>query len=66
MNSQTVRQWCTAGVDRISRWCELSAGFWTAVEAPTVATGMRDAVMVAAVTEFGSPSSPNLAGGRWP
>ncbi|WP_433713749.1 hypothetical protein ACQP2U_05910 [Nocardia sp. CA-084685] len=45
---------------------ELSAGFWTAVEAPTVATGMRDAVMVAAVTEFGSPSSPNRAGGRWP
>ncbi|MEV6339061.1 hypothetical protein AB0M12_30640 [Nocardia vinacea] len=63
MNSQAVRQWCTAGVDRISQWCEISAGAWAAVEAPAVATGMRDAVMVAAVTEFGSPSEPN-GGGR--
>ncbi|MFE9325819.1 hypothetical protein ACIHDR_30020 [Nocardia sp. NPDC052278] len=63
MNSQAVRQWCTAGVDRISRWCEISAAAWITVEAPTVTTGMRDAVMAAAVTEFGSPVRPNVAGG---
>ncbi|WP_433522914.1 hypothetical protein ACQPZ2_38650 [Nocardia pseudovaccinii] len=65
MNSQAVRQWCTAGVDRISRWCEISAGAWTTVEAPTVTTGMRDAVVAAAVIEFGSPLRPNVAGGGY-
>ncbi|WP_433727204.1 hypothetical protein ACQP0C_35430 [Nocardia sp. CA-129566] len=54
--SGAVRRWITECVDRIAWWCEIGSGAWTAVEAPAVATGMRDAVAVAAITEFGSPT----------
>ncbi|WP_330252505.1 hypothetical protein OG874_41645 [Nocardia sp. NBC_00565] len=65
MNSRTGRKWFAECVDRVSKWCETSVGAWAAAEAPAVATGMRDAVIVATVTEFGSPSRPNVFGGDW-
>ncbi|MFX0580288.1 hypothetical protein [Nocardia nepalensis] len=60
-----VRRWITECVDRIAQWCEFSSGAWATVEAPAVATAMRDAVVVAAITEFGSPGGPNVAAGGW-
>jgi hypothetical protein len=35
------------------------------MESPVVVPAMRDAMVVAAVTEFGSPSRPNVFGGGW-
>ncbi|MGW4770451.1 hypothetical protein ACWEO2_20690 [Nocardia sp. NPDC004278] len=54
--SGVVRRWLIECVDRIAWWCEIGSGAWTAVEAPAVATGMCDAVAVAAITEFGWPT----------
>jgi hypothetical protein len=50
--------WFTAFLDRIERWCEMSAGTCLIVESPIVAASMRDAVVTAAVGS-GWPRQPS-------